>query len=732
MSQSAVLIIYRSQLQTHHSRLLIFTSFDLSIDDSQQLAEEEIGSKDEVAAIYGRAVSGRCNKESRHQPRLLSILEHRPLRLANRLFFSSVLPVHLRFRRAKTMLRRSATATKVRTNAGPLLLFLILIIVFFSFFSVSLHRADLNPSFFPPSEPERRMPLFATPSPARALNARPLISSSFRFIVKVLAYNRLDSLIRCLRSLAEADYDGDRVDLHVFVDHFKADAGAGNSMDQRLEAARKMLSFVDGFEWRFGEKLVHYRTGNVGLPAQWLEAWWPSSDDEFAFVVEDDLELSPLYYRYLRRLIATYYYESSNYSPSIYGASLQRPAFVAGIRGNKVHLDDEEHIILYQLVGTWGQLLFPKPWKEFRLWYDMHKMKNIQPILEGMVTTRWHRSIGYKIWTPWFVKFVHSRGYYNMYSNFLRERALSVSHREAGVNYRTRAGPDSKLIVNGSLDVDLWDIKPLRSLKWYGYCFNQVIPGRIVKTLNDLSSLLHSLQRDKAVIFVSLYGVAEAISRNLLCHFENLNIQNYIVLGHGDNFLYDLARRGHPVIDTEKLVLDVKRGSWNAISKQGKEVLVTAHVIKKSVEKGYNAWLISGNMIPTGDQFSKSFHAKYDFATANDLELSFFKSSGSKLLHKLIDSVIGGKLSLNKLSFAQLIGGFRKESGLPIKTIDVEKIAHRVTPNQGKKNDLANGRKMIFWSPDLQLTVLEGHLRQLGLWVIDEELSCTSVVCHSS
>jgi hypothetical protein len=37
------------------------------------------------------------------------------------------------------------------------------------------------------------------------------------------------------------------------------------------------------------------------------------------------------------------------------------------------------------MVGTWGQLLFPKPWKEFRLWYDEHKSKGIKPILEGMV-----------------------------------------------------------------------------------------------------------------------------------------------------------------------------------------------------------------------------------------------------------------------------------------------------------------------------------------------------------
>ena len=36
-----------------------------------------------------------------------------------------------------------------------------------------------------------------------------------------------------------------------------------------------------------------------------------------------------------------------------------------------------------QMVGTWGQLLFPKSWKEFRLWYDEHKAEGSR-LLQGM------------------------------------------------------------------------------------------------------------------------------------------------------------------------------------------------------------------------------------------------------------------------------------------------------------------------------------------------------------
>jgi hypothetical protein len=103
-----------------------------------------------------------------------------------------------------------------------------------------------------------------------------------------------------------------------------------DSVDSKLSESRRILEFVDGFDWKFGEKVVLYRTGNVGLQAQWLEAWWPSSDNEFAFVVEDDLEVSSLYYEFVKTVIVNFYYNASNYSPSIFGVTLQRARFVPG------------------------------------------------------------------------------------------------------------------------------------------------------------------------------------------------------------------------------------------------------------------------------------------------------------------------------------------------------------------------------------------------------------------
>ncbi|KAI4382155.1 hypothetical protein MLD38_008153 [Melastoma candidum] len=99
---------------------------------------------------------------------------------------------------------------------------------------------------------------------------------NFTLIVKVLAYNRLPSLSRCLRSLSAADYLSDIVHLHIYLDHFRLPS---DSPSHDLNASNEILEFVDKFRWRFGEKVVHYRTTNVGLKvSSGLEAWWPNDD----------------------------------------------------------------------------------------------------------------------------------------------------------------------------------------------------------------------------------------------------------------------------------------------------------------------------------------------------------------------------------------------------------------------------------------------------------------------
>ncbi|CAI9781322.1 unnamed protein product [Fraxinus pennsylvanica] len=581
----------------------------------------------------------------------------------------------------------------------------------------------------------------------------PTISTSnsgpnFTLLIKVLTFNRLSSLSRCLNSLANAQYDGiNKVHLHVFIDHFLQDSNYGSAdLDQRLNLSKEILDFVDGFEWKFGEKFVHYRTSNAGLQAQWLEAWWPSSDHEFAFVVEDDLEVSPLYFRFLKAVILNYYYNASNFNNMIYGASLQRPRFVPGKHGNKMHLDSGTHLFLYQLVGTWGQLLFPKPWKEFRLWYDTHKAKGMRPYLEGMVTNGWYKKMGERIWTPWFIKFIHSHGYFNFYTNFLQERALSVSHRDAGVNYGKTAGPDSYLMDANSNDFNSLKLHPLSDLKWYDFCFREVYTNRIVRTPDELRSVLLSVQKNDTVIVISLYRVSETIIRNFLCHIERLNIRNYIFIGPTSHFLLDIARRGHPVIDAD-LFYDISELAKSfkfqkSMAELIKEILVEAFVTKRCLELGYSTWLLDANMIPlASDLFVNSFDQTNDFVIGKSYRLLFVRSSSPVLKIWVEDFIHEAATLVNTWrkdpvprdsSFFYAVEKLLRQKSIKYKSMDETQLGFDINIAEANQTSPGSVKKFAFWSSETELDIIQRQLVQLRLWVVDDESSCTAVVCHPS
>ncbi|MFS7924622.1 putative nucleotide-diphospho-sugar transferase [Helianthus anomalus] len=566
------------------------------------------------------------------------------------------------------------------------------------------------------------------------------ISPKFSFTIKVLTYDRLRSLSRCLRSLSAAHYDNDKVNIHIFIDHFKIlDQKDQDSeyLDKKLNESREILDFVDGFEWRFGEKMVHYRTGNVGLQAQWLEAWWPVSDDEFAFVVEDDIELSQLYYRFLKSLIVGYYYNASNYSPWIYGASLQRPRFVPGKHGNKINIDTETKVFLYQLVGTWGQLLFPKPWKEFRLWYDKHKTKGMKPLLDGMVTTGWYKKMGDRIWTPWFIKFIHARGYFNIYTNFLNESALSVSHRDTGVNYGRTAGPDSNLIQESSRESNVFKLEPLRNLKWYDFCFREIIPDRIVTNVDELEPVLKSAQKANALVVVSVDQTSKMLTRNLLCHFARLNVWNYIFVGPDSEFLLDLARRGHPVVNVDAFFDTLKAYKSSKLSKEN---IVMALVVKKALEMKYDTWVLDHDMVPVNADFfldSVKRNPTVHFYFWSRLGLLFARSTGSGIWNNRFVNEIAQTadptMSKDGGGFGFIAGKLLERKGVKLERFD-DGLGFSVEINAGDDNGivLKNDTKVVFWSSDAGSGLVQNRLESLGLWIIDSESHCKAVICHPS
>ncbi|CAI5978378.1 unnamed protein product [Closterium sp. NIES-65] len=242
----------------------------------------------------------------------------------------------------------------------------------------------------------------------------------FRLHVKVLVFDRPAYALRCLRALAAALYDAEPVHLDVFVDHpfaLRADAAPWSPRAaRRVAASHSLMAQIDAFAWPHGPKRVMYRSQSAGVQGQWVEAWWPESLADVALMVEDHVVVSPLYYRYLKRLLARYYFRRADFDPHVLGVSLQRQSFVPGLGADPLPPLAHGAPFLYAVTGTWGQALLPGPWRQFRLWLDERRYNGSrQPLVGGLKTTQWFRDKGNRRWSPWAIKWAHSTAMLSLY-----------------------------------------------------------------------------------------------------------------------------------------------------------------------------------------------------------------------------------------------------------------------------------------------------------------------------
>ncbi|KAI5063958.1 hypothetical protein GOP47_0020628 [Adiantum capillus-veneris] len=467
-------------------------------------------------------------------------------------------------------------------------------------------------------------------------------------------------------------------------------------------------------------------------------------------MVEDDMFVSPLYFKYLRRVIETYYYNPSNYDPTVYGISLQRPRFVPGKHGSQLRVDDATHLFLYQLVGTWGQLLFPKPWKEFRLWYDVLKSKNIKPVLEGMVTTGWYHRSKERIWTPWFIKFAYSKGYFNLYTHFSNEQALSVSYRDKGVNTKKEAGPDSTLIGNENVSgLNSWEMKPLDQLKRYDFCFHEVKQGRLIENAQGVKTIVPSFEENGTVILVDAVGFREEVIRNWLCQFSKLSIRNFVILIQDRELEKSLLRQGHAVMHLapELLEKEIHRTLKHPTLKDKivyiERALTVIQAVTMITHSGYNIWLTDVGTLWLANPFplvhiDNADILGFTWGTGVSSELLYIKGSKRMMsfwgnlyrnvLHQadFVANSISSNYKQNYLGV--MIGNNMSKGTLSFKplstTLKVDLSVAYSNESDGPPK-LAAALLVGIPSNDSYASAL----KSFGLWKLDEELVCTGVYC---
>jgi hypothetical protein len=130
--------------------------------------------------------------------------------------------------------------------------------------------------------------------------------------VVVVGFNRPHSLARLVRSLASAEYaEGASISVRFALD-FAANASVDAAIDD----------VVHSLAWPHGAVSIRRRRQHAGLRDNILGAWQPRAHAAPALFLEDDLEVSSLWWRWVQACLGRY---ASPPPPELIGISLFTP-----------------------------------------------------------------------------------------------------------------------------------------------------------------------------------------------------------------------------------------------------------------------------------------------------------------------------------------------------------------------------------------------------------------------
>lgn len=271
----------------------------------------------------------------------------------------------------------------------------------------------------------------------------------------ILTMDRKESLARLYRSLAAADYANRRVDLDIWIDR--------RSASDSQELMNTMVELSRTFEWKFGVRTIHTRTRNAGLYEQWIYSWNPDAKSaEMALILEDDLEVSPQFFTWLRRAQIAYADD-----PHVAAFTLQRgelrPRQVRGMATGKLAVNASIPVYKYRLLGTWGFAPERRAWLDFRQWYEEMRESKTKPYVRDLVTTDWYKSqekaavakgltVANTMWSQWFIKWADTKNKFTVYANLPDGTTLAANYREAGMHYNNKPRSADFEVFNSSSD----------------------------------------------------------------------------------------------------------------------------------------------------------------------------------------------------------------------------------------------------------------------------------------
>lgn len=260
--------------------------------------------------------------------------------------------------------------------------------------------------------------------------------TGFRFVIVVVAYDRVKSLRRLLKALGEAAYGGDSVDVIISIDCSAVQSD--------------LVDIAESWEWGRGKKAVRAFSTRQGLRSHVLACGDCVSDYDAVIILEDDLFVSREFYRFAKGAVEFYAED-----PSVAGLSLYAPAMNEMVERPFIPLRGRYDVYALQSAQSWGQCWTRAMWDGFRRWYEDNRgsLKRAGDLPEKVYS--WPDTS----WKKYFMKYLVVTGRTFVYpyeSLSTNSTAVGQHHAERSTDYEVpvlagekefRYGPTDRLVA---------------------------------------------------------------------------------------------------------------------------------------------------------------------------------------------------------------------------------------------------------------------------------------------
>ncbi len=184
--------------------------------------------------------------------------------------------------------------------------------------------------------------------------------------VVAVAYNRVNSLTRLLKSLEEASYPvNENVTLIISVDKSLTDV---------------VEKYADNYMWPFGDKIVDKHETNLGLRPHMMSLGKWFDKYESIVILEDDVVVSPSYYNYTQETVYRYHDNDSIAGISLYAFNVN---YQTGVPFEPIR--SVYDVYFMNCAMSWGEVWMRESWQKFYNWYLSHEDFPVTPQLPSSI-----------------------------------------------------------------------------------------------------------------------------------------------------------------------------------------------------------------------------------------------------------------------------------------------------------------------------------------------------------